>query len=191
MKHLFKVVAIAILLCASPAISSAQKIGHLDVDSLLKIWPKYQDVVDSLTRYQATAEKIAEGIVYQIYAKRNEIDSMKGKDTPLIAQLRQTQLQQLESTYEQYVTLAGQEAQVIQAQMVDTLYKQLDAAIKKVAKAGGFNYILDSSKGGTVMYADPSPNADVFKLVCTELKITIPAPKPKTPAPGGTPTPNK
>lgn len=181
MKHLLKLVAIAIFAFAAPSVGHAQKVGHLDVDSLLKIWPSYQSVIDSLTRYQVAAQKQAQLLQMQYSAKAHEIDSMKGKDSPLIASLRQTQLQQIADNYDAYVEYAGQEAQVIQAQLVDTLYKQLDAAITKVAKANGYSYVLDSSKGGQVMYANPTD--DVFLKVCTELKID---PKKK---PTGTPTP--
>ncbi len=179
MKQFIKVVAIAIFMFSASA-ANAQKIGHLDVDSLLKIWPSYQAVVDSLTAYQLGAQKQAQNLQLQYMAKAREIDSMKTKDTPLIAQLRATQLQQIADNYDAYVEYAAQEAQVIQAQLVDTLYKQLDAAISKVAKANGYGYILDSSKGGQVMYANTTD--DVFLKVCAELKIT--PPKPKAPGTG-------
>lgn len=182
MKQFLKVVAIAVLMFSAPVLANAQKIGHVNVDSVLKIWPKYQAVVDSLTRYQINAQKIAEGMGMQILAKRHEIDSMKGKDTPLIQQLRATQLAQLEGTYEQYITLAGEEVQMIQMQLVDTLYKELNAAIAKVAKAKGYTYVLDSSKGGQVMYANPAD--DIFLAVLAELKIPVPVKKTTTPAPG-------
>ena len=181
MKHFIKVIVVALVLFAVPRTGAAQKIGHLDVDSLMKIWPAYQNVVDSLTRYQINAQKTAEEIANQIIKKRMEIDSTKGKVSPLIAQLQQTQLAQLESNYEAFVELAGQEVQIIQATLVDTLYKQLNTAITKVAKAKGYTYILDSSKGGQVMYANPTD--DVFVAVCQELKITIPPAKPNVPAP--------
>jgi outer membrane protein len=184
MKHLIKLVAVAVFMFAVPNVSNAQKIGHLDVDSLLKIWPSYQKVIDSLTNYQISAQKTAEGMVTLIMAKRAEIDSMKGKDSPLLQQLRATQLAQLEDNYQQYVDLAGQEVQIIQASLTDTLYKQLNGAIARVAKAKGYAYILDSSKGGQVMYANPTD--DVFEAVRMELKIPVPV---KKPAPGGAPAP--
>lgn len=184
MKKFIQVVAIALVFIFTAPSLNAQKIGHLDVDSLLKIWPAYQSVIDSLTRYQVAAQNQAQLLQLQYLAKLHEIDSMKGKDSPLIASLRTTQLQQIEDNYNAYVEYAGQEAQIIQAKLVDTLYKQLDAAISKVAKAKGFAYVLDSSKGGQVMYANTTD--DIFLLVCTELKIT--PPKPKAP---GTPAPNK
>lgn len=184
MKHLIKLVAVAIFMFAVPNISNAQKIAHCDIDSLLKIWPSYQKVIDSLTNYQINAQKTAEGMGVLILAKRAEIDSMKGKDSPLLAQLRATQLAQLEDNYQQYIALAGEEVQIIQMKLVDTLYKQLNAAIEKVAKAKGYGYVLDSSKGGQVMYANPADN--IFDAVRMELKIPVPV---KTPAPGGAPVP--
>ena len=182
MKLFIKIVAVAVFSFAVPTAGNAQKIGHLDVDSLLKIWPAYQKVIDSLTNYQIAAQKQAQSLQLQYAAKMREIDSTDATSSDLLKSLRRTQLQQIEDNYNAYVEYAGQEAQAIQGKLVDTLYKQLDAAISKVAKAKGYTYILDSSKGGQVMYANPTD--DVFALVCAELKITIPAPKPKTPTPG-------
>lgn len=185
MKQFIKLVAVAIFALAIPSIGNAQKIGHFDVDSCLKIWPAYQKVIDSLSNYQIAAQKQAQSLQLQYAAKAHEIDSTDPTSSDLLKSLRRTQLQQIEDNYNAFVEYAAQEAQVIQAKLVDTLYKQLDAAIIRVAKAKGYAYILDSSKGGQVMYANPAD--DVFAAVCAELKITIPAPKPKTPAPAPAP----
>lgn len=184
MKHFIKLVAVAIFVCAVPNISKAQKIGHLDVDSLLNIWPAYQQVIDSLTNYQINAQKTAQQMQLAYAAKMHEIDSTDATSSELLKSLRRTQLQQIEDNYNAYVELAAQEAQAIQLKLSDTLYKQLNSAIAKVAKAKGYTYILDSSKGGQVLYANPAD--DVFDAVRIELKIPVPAPKPKT---GGAPAP--
>jgi outer membrane protein len=184
MKQFITLVAIALFSFAAPSVGHAQKIGHLDVDSLLKIWPAYQQVIDSLSNYQIAAQKQAQALQLQYAAKMAEIDSTDKTSSELLKSLRRTQLQQIEDNYNAYVEYAGQEAQIIQAKLVDTLYKQLDVAITKVAKARGYTYILDSSKGGQVMYANPAD--DVFNYVREELKIPVPV--KKTPAPG-TPAP--
>lgn len=186
MKHLIKIVAVAVLAFAVPNVSNAQKVGHLDVDSLLSIWPAYQKVIDSLTNYQLNAQKQAQALQLAYAAKLQEIDSTDATSSELLKSLRRTQLQQIEDNYNAFVELAGQEAQVIQMKLVDTLYKQLNAAIARVAKTKGYSYILDSSKGGQVMYANPAD--DVFDLVRQELKIPVPVKKP-APAPGGAPAP--
>lgn len=177
------ITAIAILFIATSFAGNlqAQKIGHFNVDSLLSIWPAHNKVVDSLSNYHIAARKTAEGMYMLIVAKQIDIDTNKATDTPLLAQLRMTQLQQLQSNYETYIQLAEQEAQNIQASLVDTLFKQLDAAIVRVAKAKGYSYILDSSKGGQVMYANPAD--DVFEAIRIELNIPVPVPKPEPSVP--------
>jgi outer membrane protein len=188
MKQLIKIVALAVMFFAVPAASSAQKVGHLNVDSLLKIWPAYQQVVDSLSNYQIQAQKTIQTMQIEYAAKQREIDSTKSTSTPLLQALRENQLKQIEDNLYAYVQLAEQEAAAIQTKLVDTLYKQLNGAIEAVAKEKGYKYILDSSNGGQVLYADPAD--DVFEAVRMKLKIPVPtkpAPKPGTgPAPAPT-----
>jgi outer membrane protein len=187
MKNLITTIALAICTCASSLNVYAQKIGHLDVDSLMKIWPAYQKVVDSLADTQITFQKQAQQMYNELVKQQELIDSMKPKDSPLVAELRITQLMQMQSNYEQFIQLAEQQIKELQIRLSDTLYKQMDAAIVRVAKAEKFTYILDSSKGGQVMYADPTN--DVFDLVRQELKIPIPVKKtvqePVVPVMGG------
>ena len=187
MKNLITAIAILFCTCAVPANANAQKIGHFDVDSLMKIWPAYQKVVDSLADTQIMYQKTVAAMYQEIVRQEILIDSMKDKDSPLIAELRGTQLLQMKSNYEQFIQVAEQQIQDLQARLSDTLYKQLDAAIRHVAAANKYTYILDSSKGGQVMFADPVN--DVFDLVRQELKIPVPVKKtvqePAVPVMGG------
>ena len=181
MKQFIKLVIVAVFVCAAPSMTSAQKIGHLNVDSLLKIWPAYQAVIDSLATYEIQAQKTVEQMQYELAAKKREIDSTSKTSTELLKALRLNQYKQIEDNLYAYVQLAQEEMGMIQASLVDTLYKQLNKAIADVAKEKGYSYVLDSSKGGQVLYADP--NNDVFDLVRLKLKIPTPTPKPKAPAP--------
>lgn len=191
MKPFIKIVIAAVVLFAAPKFASAQKVGHLNVDSMLKIWPAYQKIVDSLTAYQLNVQNQVRKMQLEYDAKLREIDSTKNISSETIMRLRYTQLQQIEDNLNAYVELESQQMQDLQVKMVDTLYKQLNKAISAVAKEKGYAYILDSSKGGQVMYSDPA--YDVFDAVRIKLNIPVPKPKP-TPAPGGgapAPAPNK
>lgn len=185
MKQYLKIVVAAALLFLAPKITSAQKVGHLSVDSLLKIWPAYQGVIDSLTHEQARVEDQARKMLVEYDAKARERDSLKPTSSPTLQRLRDVQLAQMEQNYNDYLEVESYRLQFLQAQMTDSLYKILNTAITAVAKEQGYTYIMDSSKGGQVMYADPK--LDVFVFVCGKLNIKIPPPK----APGGSPQPPK
>lgn len=185
MKHLIKIVIVACAFLAAPNFASAQKVGHFRLDSLLKIWPAYQQVVDSLNRVQARAEDQAAKMIVEYQTKLREKDSLQATSSPTINRLREVQLAQMEQNYNDYLEVEGYNLQVLGARMNDSLMKILDAAIMAVAKEKGYSYIMDSSKGGQVMYADPGLDC----LEAIRIKLGIPVPKPKTPAPGGAPAP--
>lgn len=187
MKHFAAIIAVLICFSSAPSHLHAQKVGHLDVDSLMKIWPAYQTVVDSLAETHIDFQKQSELLYSEIVKQEKLIDSMKDKDSRLVAELRIAQLEQMKTNFQAFIQLAEQEIKDLQVRLSDTLYKQLDAAIVRVAKVNGYNYILDSSKGGQVMFA--SPANDVLDLVRQELRIPIPVKKiteePAVPVLGG------
>jgi len=176
---------VAVIFCAAPSIASAQKVAHISLDSLLKIMPDYQKVKDSLTNYSISVQKTMEGMENEFIIKSNELDSLRKTLSPLMIQLREKQLADMQQNYAAFAQAAEQEAMVIQNNLIGPLYKKIEKAIADVAKEKGYKYVLDSSKGGPVLYSDPLD--DIFVPVCVKLGITIPA-KP-APAPGGSPAP--
>jgi outer membrane protein len=184
MKQLLKITAVTIFMFAMTSVASAQKVGHVNVDSLTKIWPAWKQVVDSISGMQVAAQKQLMLMQQQYDQKLREIDSTKSSSSETLMRLRYTQLQQIEDNINGFAEIEGARLQDYQIRMADSLMKVMNDAISRVAKAKGYTYVLDSSKGGQVLFANPAD--DIFVAVCAELKITIPAPKPKTPAPGGT-----
>lgn len=183
MNNFLITIALVVCTCTIPTNANAQKIGHLDVDSLMKIWPAYQEVIDSLADTQINFQKQSELLYAEIVKQQKLIDSMKDKDSRIVAELRIAQLEQMQTNFQTFIQLAEQEIKDLQVRLSDTLYKQLDAAIVRVATANGYSYILDSSKGGQVMFAGPAN--DVLDLVRQELRIPIPV--KKTPQEPGVP----
>lgn len=188
MKQVIKIVVIAAaVFFAAPQYASAQKIGHLAVDSLLKIWPAYQSVVDSLAHEQTRVQDQATKMGMEYQAKVREKDSLEKTSSPTLNRLREVQLAQMEQNYNDYLDVESMRLQALQAKMTDSLYKILNNAIAAVAKEKGYTYIMDSSKGGQVMYADPALDC----LDAVRIKLNIPVPKPKPAGGAPAPAPNK
>lgn len=188
MKQFMKYVIVAVIFFAAPKFASAQKVAHLDLDSLLRIMPDYQKVKDSLTNYSIAVQKTLLGMEIEYERKARELDSLRPTLSPLMIQLREKQLADMQQNYAAFAQAAEQEAQIIQINLVGPLYDKIQKAIADVAKEKGYKYVLDSSKGGQVLYADPAD--DIFDAVRIKLGIPKPAPAPGgSPAPGGTPAP--
>jgi outer membrane protein len=187
MRHFIKLMIVAVILCAAPNVASAQKVAHINLDSLLKIMPDYQHIKDTLTDYTVKVQTTMLGMEQEFMLKQAEYDSLKKKGvlSPLMLSLREKQLSDMQQNYANFAQAAEQEALMLQNSLIEPLYKKIEAAVAQVAKEKGYRYVLDSSKGGTVLYANPED--DIFALVCLKLGVTIPKPTP--PAPGGTPAP--
>ncbi len=189
MKRLFKLLIAAAIICAVPNLASAQKVAHINLDSLLKIMPDYEAIKDTLTNYSIQVQTQMLGMENEFMLKSAEYDSLKKKGvlSPLMLQLREKQLADMQQNYQAFAQAAEQEAATLQNNMIGPLYKKIEDAVAAVAKEKGYKYVLDSSKGGTVLYADPLD--DIFDAVRIKLKVPVPV-KP-APAPGGTPAPGK
>lgn len=185
MKQFIKIVIAAVIFCAAPNVASAQKVAHINLDSLLKIMPEYQKVKDSLTNYSISVQRTMLGMEDEFVRKSNELDSLRKTLSPLMIQLREKQLADMQQNYAAFAQAAEQEAMVIQNSLVGPLYAKIEKAIGDVAKEKGYKYVLDSSKGGPVLFS--SPEDDIFDAV--RIKLSIPKPTPTPPAPGGSPAP--
>ena len=73
--------------------------------------------------------------------------------TELINQQRQSELEGMQQRIQEFRDTASQELQKRSAEMMKPLYDKARSAIEKVASAQGFDYVLDSSNGGSVIMA--------------------------------------
>lgn len=189
MKHVIKFAVVVLLLVATPGFVNAQKIAHINRDSLLRIMPDYTIIKDSLSSHQLALEKILYNMEVQFGLKQRERDSLEGKRSPLILSLMDKELQDMQQNYMAFSQAADQELLDLQVSLLTPLFKKVDDAIAAEAKVGGYSYVLDSSEGRGVLFSKPED--DLFNKVCLRLKVTPPKPAP-APAPGApAPAPNK
>ena len=76
------------------------------------------------------------------------------------------QLQEMQQRIQEFRETASQELQKRSAEMMRPLYEKARVAIEKVAGAQGYDYVLDSSPGGSVITAS---GKDLMTDVKTEL----------------------
>ncbi|MEC7548497.1 MAG: OmpH family outer membrane protein, partial [Bacteroidota bacterium] len=67
---------------------------------------------------------------------------------------RQQELAGMEQNIQQFRQTAAQDIQKKQADLLRPIIENAREKIKEVAKAQGFDYVLDSSLGGSVMMAE-------------------------------------
>jgi outer membrane protein len=74
--------------------------------------------------------------------------------TEVTNQARAKELQGMEQNIQQYQQTAQQDIQKKQADLLKPLIDKAKAAIQKIAKEQGFDYVIDSTEGGSLILAD-------------------------------------
>lgn len=192
MTHSLQKTAFALLFTAALTGLQAQKIAHVNVDSLLSMMPE--------TKVAATAaEAVSNNLNQEMIAMQSEFEA-KYKDylekeatmSELLKKNKQEDLRQLEQRTADFRTQAQQEYQRKTAELTKPIMEKAKKAIAAVAKDGGYKFVLDTSpQTTTVLYSDPSE--DILLLVKKKLDgmpaAVIPGAANETktsPQPGGT-----
>jgi outer membrane protein len=119
------------------------------------------------------------GVMTNEYQRKlNEYDSLKDKWSPLIKALKEKEITDLQNNIQGFQQQAQVDYSNMRGKLVEPIYNEITKAVKEVALARGYKYVLDSSKtSGVVLYA--SPTDDIFNDVRIKLNIPVP-PKPTT-----------
>lgn len=174
---------VALIFVASVALSAvqAQKIAHVNLDSLVSTMPE--------TKVASEAAKVySEGLQQELIAMQTELEN-KQKDymekeagmSELLKKTKQEDFNQLYNRIETFRNQAAQDYQRKSAELTMPIMEKAKKAIEVVAKEGGYKYVLDGSPQGTaILFSEPGD--DIFNAVKKKLEsmpaATIPGVAP-------------
>ena len=191
MKKIFKTVAI-LFVAASMQQAVAQKIAHIQLDSLITIMPETKQAQELAQGYLKDLEKQVASMKSEFDSKYQDYTTNEAGMSDLVKKTKQEELQTLNQRIEDFRTQAQQDYQKKSSDLSKPIYEKAKKAVDAVAKENGFKYVLDTSTG-IVLFHEPSD--DIFALVKKKLE-TMPAAvlpnsggAPKTPAGGASKTP--
>jgi outer membrane protein len=170
MKKIFKTVAI-LFVAASMQQAVAQKIAHIQLDSLITIMPETKQAQDVAQGYLKDLEKQVASMKAEFDAKYQDYVTNEAGYSDLVKKTKQEELQTLNQRIEDFRTQAQQDYQKKSADLSKPIYEKAKKAVDAVAKENGFKYVLDTSTG-IVLFHEPSD--DIFALVKKKLD-TMPA----------------
>ncbi|MCX6310914.1 MAG: OmpH family outer membrane protein [Bacteroidetes bacterium] len=189
MKKYLSIAITALLFVAVPKFAQAQAkatpttVAHINLDSLLQIMPAYKAAMDSAQGYYNELEQVMYTMQLELQKKAAEFDSLSKTLSPILKANRQKELQDLQHRIQDFQQNAQDDFTNKRAALLQPVYLKIQKAVKDVAIARGYKYVLDSSQSSlVVLYA--APTDDIFNDVRNALKIPLPAVKP-APAPGG------
>ncbi len=163
---------------------SAQKIGHVAMDSLVASMPETKKAQDIAQDYLKNLEKEVSTMQAEAQAKYNDYLTNEATYSELLKKTKQEELQTLQERIEQFKQSAQQDYQKKYAELSKPIYDKAYKAVETVAKEGGYKYIMDSS-AGFLIYKEASDDvlAIVKKKLATMPAATLPEAKGTTPGP--------
>lgn len=165
-----KLVMVAAVIFISGSVM-AQKSGYIRVDAIVSLMPETAKLDSLLRKHQADSINPQFAYIVQEYNRKDSIAN--GKDslkTPLA--VRQQIRQELEGyayQIQNWQQITQQELQRKQQELLEPIYRKVDAAIKAVAKENGYAYVFNSEALLVMPPAD-----DLLPLVAKKLNVKVP-----------------
>lgn len=163
----FKKLSSTILILFSVLTMSAQsKIAHINSQALISEMPEVKEAQAQLEKLQKTYSTEIEASMKEYQTKLQTYSADAQNQTEVTNQARQKELAGMEQNIQQYQQTASQDIQKKQADLLKPLIDKAKAAIQKVAKAQGFDYVIDATEGGSLILAN---GKDLLEEVKVEL----------------------
>jgi outer membrane protein len=168
MNKLFKLLSLSIFSLLSLSVSAQQKFGHVDTESLFYAMPEVKTIQ---TQLQAKSKEYENQLTI-LYSQYESIIKDLEANAPTYMQAVIEQKYKDAYTLEERIMALEQKAQDDLVNLETKLFQPVEqkayAAIQTVAKANGYDYVIDSSLGVFLVLPDGD---DLTNLVKSHLGI--------------------
>lgn len=171
MKNVFKIAVVGVALVVSSFSASAQKVAHINLDSLVSLMPESKTAQQSVQDYAKQLEQQITAMQTELQTKYEAFQKESPNLAPIVKDSREKELNDLNQRITDFQQQAQADYQKKSADLAKPVYDKAKKAIDQVAKDNGYRYVLDTSTN-LVLYSEPSD--DILNLVIKKLGITIP-----------------
>jgi outer membrane protein len=146
---------IAIVMFFGAQVTNAQtKVGHIDVSALMTTMPAMKAAEAQLTKLREGYDAEYKKLVAEYQTKAAQYQEAAATAGDLLNQTRSQEMQDMGTRIQKYQDDASKSLQDKQIELQKPLTEKALAAIQKVARAKGVQYVLDSTVGSGVLLAD-------------------------------------
>lgn len=160
--------------------SAQQKLGHINSIEVLQAMPEFKTMQADIQKQKDSYTKVLESMYGDYEKQQKELQALsQTQGTPdAILESKIQALQDLQKRIQDFETKVNDDLQKMQQDKLKPINDKYLKAVKDVAVAGGYAYILDIVQGGVAYF--PEGQNDVTDLVMKKLGITAGA-APSTP----------
>jgi len=152
MKH-FKTLLLATALCIGTiSFTQAQtKVAHINTQELIKSMPEMKTAQAELDALSKTYQTDMQGSVTEFQNLQKQYEAEAKTKTDEENQKRILELQEKQQRLQQFQADAQKDLQAKEIALLQPITEKAKAAILKVSRAQGFDYVLDSGVGVTIL----------------------------------------
>lgn len=150
-----KILLAAVMVLGALSFANAQsKIAHINVQKLLSEMPEMKAAQAELKKLEDTYKADLQSSYQEFQTKAKLYESEAATKSQEENEKRAVELQNFERNLGEAQQTASQELQKKQGELYQPILKKANDAVQKVAKAQGFQYVLDASPGSGVILAE-------------------------------------
>lgn len=156
--------------------NAQQKIGHINSLDILQAMPEFKQMNTDIDKQKQSYQKALEGMYADYEKKQKDLQALSNdKSTPdPIIESKIQELQDLQKRIQDFESKVNDDLQKLQQEKLKPINDKYLKAVKEVAMANGYSYVLDVVSGAVAYY--PETADDVTDLVMKKLNITrVPA----------------
>ena len=141
------------LFAAFVMVHAQDKVASIDVQKLISEMPEVIAAQKELKKLEESYTAEMETTYKEFQTKAQTYAADAANQTEITNQSRQKELEGMQKNIQEYQQTVSQDLQKKSVDMMKPLIDKAKAAIDKVATDLGYNYVLDSSAGGSVIIA--------------------------------------
>ena len=151
LKNLF--LPLMFLLAPLSIVNAQAKVAHIEVQKLISEMPEVIVAQKELKKLEESYTAEMETTYKEFQTKMQTYAADAANQTDITNQARQKEVEGMQRNIQEYQQTVSLDLQKKSIDMMKLLVDKAKAAIDKVASDLGYNYVLDSSAGGSVIIA--------------------------------------
>lgn len=158
------------------SINAQQKIGHINSLDILQVMPEFKQMNADVEKKKADYTKVLENMYGEYDKKQKELQALSQDKSAsdVILESKVTELQQLQQRIGDFENKVNDDLQKLQQDKMKPINDKYLKAVKEVATANGYSYIIDVVSGAVAYF--PEGTNDVTDLVMKKLGVSAAAP---------------
>ncbi|MFV8226277.1 OmpH family outer membrane protein [Christiangramia aquimixticola] len=147
-------IALALMIGATAFTNAQSKVAHIATQELVQSLPEYKSAMDQLQKLEKTYDAEIKDMLSEAQSTMQRYEAEANTKSEEENQKRAAELQAAQRRIQEHSAKARQDLQKKETDLLRPILEKVRNSIQKVARAKGYDYVLDSTTGTGVLLAD-------------------------------------